>query len=327
MNGIQGVSGQRSLQSQTAKPQKAVKGPDLGRSRDCYTPSGRIDSNPGIHSDHDAQGAIDRLTAQLKKEESFVNSKRRNFLNNPIGRELATAIILADPELQEQIAKNMWQDTAQSNAMRMTNPDHYGAPLYLPPDYHGYDIKEMLQAEVKPENRNQQEVSQVLIKYYNILNGKAKTSGLTDTERLLSASIEQTEKAAQKTFDEKMEPIRTSLEKEVFAQNKVYSFSLDTSTFAFSVSGGTAEDNAKMEQAINTRHDKLLTTLTALCTDKSVSESVAKKLESVLLSYQQQYEQKHMEKYLNKQQVRMPIPELKNVVFTFENGVFKIADD
>lgn len=320
MNGIQGVPGQRILRSQVTKKQKEVKEPELKSSRDCYIPS------TGNNLKLDTQGTIDHLTELLKKDKSFMSDISRDFMTHPIGRDLATAMILADPDLQEQIAKNMWRDIAQSNVWSSINPDHYGQPLYLPPDYHGYNIEEMLlQPNVKPEDRNQHEIDQVFFKYYGILNEKAKTSGLTDTERLLSASLERAEKAANRSFDEKLEWVKNTIGEEFFDHNKEYTFSFDSSTFTFSVSGGTTEENEKIEQTISSRSDMIQTALAALRDDKSVSKPFAEKMGSIFHSYQVQYEQKRVEKYLDKI-ISIPAPEFKEVVFTFENGEFKIAN-
>jgi len=56
-----------------------------------------------------SQARIRELTEQLRQDTSFSQYKRRNFINHPVGRELASEIILADEGLQEIIAKTMWE--------------------------------------------------------------------------------------------------------------------------------------------------------------------------------------------------------------------------
>lgn len=201
------------------------------------------------------QAEIERLTQLLKQDPSF-NTSCRNYMGHPIGRQLASTIIMADEDIQAQIAKTLWDATAQSNVISRKNPAAYGPESYLPPDYRGFDIKAMLQSS------DPQTVNQVLIYYENVLSKKAQVSGLTETERLLSLHLERLELSAQGTFHDRMESVLTNIEKGFndlgipFDKSKLYSFTLDTTTFKFSASGGTDRENALIEQIINTSNYK-----------------------------------------------------------------------
>ena len=56
-----------------------------------------------------SQARIKALAEQLRQDTSFSQYKRRNFINHPVGRELATELIWVDEGLQEKIAKQMWE--------------------------------------------------------------------------------------------------------------------------------------------------------------------------------------------------------------------------
>lgn len=47
----------------------------------------------------------EQLSKILRNDTAFAEDRRRSFLSNPVGRELAKELILNDPELQEEIAK------------------------------------------------------------------------------------------------------------------------------------------------------------------------------------------------------------------------------
>lgn len=196
------------------------------------------------------QSKIEYLTELLRQDEAFANSDRRDYLNHPVGRELVAAIISEDEGLQEEIAKIMWVDTARANEhLKISFLDK---PYYLPPSYRDYNIKAMLQYG------DQDTKTQVLVKYCNILNRKAHTTGLSDTERLLSARYADTEFRMQGTFQERMEPVLSEIEQGFqeaglkFGREKSYSFYLDTSSFEFRVQGGTKEESSLIEKIINT---------------------------------------------------------------------------
>lgn len=210
---------------------------------------------------------IARLEEQLKEDASFVNDSCRNFINSPTGRKLASTMILSDKNLQEEIAKYMWESTARSNQMRRKNPLVYGPGLPLPKDYHGYNIRAMLLCG------DEKNVDEVLFSYEGVLNHRARTCGLTDTERLMSASQARIELRAQGTFHEQMSAILDELrngfreEGLVFDEGKDYSFYLDTSAMRLSVTGGNDQEKDLIEEILNTsnyKKDNFLKVLSAL---------------------------------------------------------------
>lgn len=186
------------------------------------------------------QARIDALTEQLRKDTSFSEYRHRTFSSHPIGRELAKEIILADENLQEQIAKNMWMS-------RSKNADKSS----LPQSWRDINVKAMLLSSDLPT------VKTALSGYESVLREKARFCGLSDTEKLLSANLEETSFNASSTFDQKMDRLFDKVRQEfedqgmVFDESKSYSFHLDTSTFQFSVSGGTETENALIEKVLN----------------------------------------------------------------------------
>lgn len=135
-----------------------------------------------------SQARIDALTEQLRKDTSFSEYRHRTFSSHPIGRELAKEIILADENLQEQIAKNMWESRSK-NADKST----------LPQSWRDIDVKAMLLSSDLPT------VKTALSGYESVLREKARFCGLSDTEKLLSANLEETSFNASSTFDQKMD--------------------------------------------------------------------------------------------------------------------------
>ena len=204
----------------------------------------------------------EQLSKILRNDTAFAEDRRRSFLSNPVGRELAKELILNDPELQEEIAKNMWE------SYQMISPSYSAANhLYIPASYKEFNVKAMLM------NPDSTVADQVFIGYNGVLNKKACTFGLTDTERLLSGKAEEIELAATGTFNQQMGPVMQAIQREfeaagmTFDARKKYSFHLDTSVFQFTVSGGTEDENALIEKVINTSNyheDHFQTTLAAL---------------------------------------------------------------
>lgn len=187
-----------------------------------------------------AQAKIEALTEQLRQDSTFSQYKSRDFRNNPMGRELAAEIILADEGLQEQIAKKMWETLSWTADQRN-----------LPPSWRDINVKAMLLGSDELTQNS------VFSGYESVLRDKAVTVGLSDTEKLLSASLEAVDNA-NSTFDQKMNRIFDKVRSEfeangmTFDENKSYSFYLDTSEFRFVVSGGTDEENALIEKVLNT---------------------------------------------------------------------------
>lgn len=183
------------------------------------------------------QREVERLTALLKEDKSFSESSNRDYFTHPLARELASAMILADKDVQAQIAKELSVSISQMKAMLTSNDRNTSA--------------------------------QVLFKYDAILVRKARTEGLTETEKLLDSRLERISTVSQGTFNERMESIQKEIEESFRKENmcvnssKTYSFHLDTSNFTFSVTGGTDRENWMMANIINNSKN-LLETLSAL---------------------------------------------------------------
>ena len=183
------------------------------------------------------QREVERLTALLKEDKSFSESSNRDYFTHPIARELASAMILADKDVQAQIAKELSVSVSQMKAMLKSNDRNTSA--------------------------------QVLFKYDAILVRKARTEGLTETEKLLDSRLERISTVSQGTFNERMESVQKEIEESFRKENmcvdssKTYSFHLDTSNFTFSVTGGTDKENWMIANIINNSKN-LLETLSAL---------------------------------------------------------------
>ena len=121
----------------------------------------------------------------------------------------------------------------------------------LPPSWRDINVKAMLLSSDELTQNS------VFSGYESVLRDKAVTVGLSDTEKLLSASLEAVDNA-NSTFDQKMNRIFDKVRSEfeangmTFDENKSYSFYLDTSEFRFVVSGGTDEENDLIEKVLNT---------------------------------------------------------------------------
>lgn len=187
---------------------------------------------------------IERLRKQLESDEAYMKSPIRDFLRNPVGRELAKEIILANEDIQEQVAKLSWE--IDQRAAR-ANPN-----LHVPASYKDIDVKAALLSS------DEVAVADILSSYDYYLYTKASTFGLTEEERLMGVRYETSELAGTGTFDQKMAPMLRKIEAAFeeagmcFDREKSYSFYLDTSTFDFSVSGGTDEENALIAKVLNT---------------------------------------------------------------------------
>ena len=165
-----------------------------------------------------------RLLEALKKDTSFIEYKHRSFINHPIGREAAKAIILEDENLQEEVAKTIWKSYG------LISPDYMiQSKMYVPASYKKINVKALLLSS------NPNDVYEALTAYESVLCKKAATFGLTENERLLSARVESVELAARGTFDQQMASVFQAIEAEFknegmeFDRNKSYEFSLDTS--------------------------------------------------------------------------------------------------
>lgn len=209
------------------------------------------ESQGNIPSQEYLNKKIESLKSALQADSVFMNDKFRYYSSHPLGRELASTMIMADQDLQDQVAKALWDSTASSNQFRSRNPDVYGPVQSIPLDWREYDIPAMLQSG------NKYTEDQVFSAFSSVLNRRAQTTGLTETERLLAKSHADTESAVLSNFHEKMQPVMSRIKEEfqshdlTFDQSKTYEFSLDTSDFTFSVSGGTEEENRLIENVVN----------------------------------------------------------------------------
>lgn len=250
----------RTAQMEPVKNQTSshepVSGEDQLELSAAYQKFSSYASSPGQNPEDNPRVAA--LLERLKQDKSFTEDKYRSFLKHPLAKELAKEIILADDDLQEQIAKKMWEDYKAVPA---------NARLYDPPTWKEINVKGMLLSS------DESTAYQALLGYESLLLKKARTFGLTETEQFLDARLEQRHLGAMGTFPEKMEPVLDAIEAEFeqagmhFDHSKSYSFSLDTTSFRFSVSGGTEEENTLIEQVVNTSNyhtDHFLTTLAAL---------------------------------------------------------------
>ncbi|MDE7218004.1 MAG: hypothetical protein K2O45_00010 [Oscillospiraceae bacterium] len=211
------------------------------------------------------------LYEQLKNDETWINNKRKHCLYNSNARELAKELFLSDTQSLETLAKEIWIYRAENNQFRAENG--YADRLhYLPKDYTGIvdEIKGKLLCG------SSQEQAEVFTEIDAFLARKAKRERLTDVERLLSGFAAEHEKATWQNFDERMDSVENLIKDQFneagysFDVNKKYQFYLDTKTFTFSVTGGTAKENELIANAINThpresyKFDPLHTALMAM---------------------------------------------------------------
>lgn len=200
------------------------------------------------------QKTVENLKSTLEKDEAFLNKSNRSFFDSPVARQLVTTMILADPDLQDQVAKKIWEGYDSRNQISRSRPGLQYGIVELPENYQDIDVPAMLRSQDK-------EISgQVFFAFDSVMVNKARTTGLTDTERLLSAWYTQIDFATHATFDDKVQPVLGQIEKEFqengleFDKNKLYSFNLDTSDFTFTVSGGTEQENELMAKVMNTKN-------------------------------------------------------------------------
>lgn len=200
------------------------------------------------------QKNIESLKSTLEKDEAFLKKSNRSFLDSPVARQLVTSMILADPDLQDQVAKKIWEGYDNRNQISRSHPDWQYGIVELPENYQDIDVPAMLRSQDK-------EISgQVFFAFDSVMVNKARTTGLTDTERLLSAWYTQIDFATHATFDDKVQPVLEQIEKKfqknglAFNKGKDYSFSLDTSDFTFAVSGGTEQENELIAKVMNTKN-------------------------------------------------------------------------
>lgn len=178
----------------------------------------------------DWQTKIESLVSELQNDPSF-NHAHREFMSHPTARELASTLILSDPELQKQVAEKLSKGSTSPTAT---------------------DILSVLSGQ------NQHAITQVLCGFDKVMVERAKTCGLTDTEKLLSIRYEQMDFSSHATFNDRMDSVLQDIQDEfsknglVFDASKSYEFVLDTESFTFKVSGGTEQENSLLEKVVNT---------------------------------------------------------------------------
>lgn len=208
---------------------------------------------------------VERLTALLKEDKAFCENPHRNFYNHPLAQKLVMAMILANERFLAQLATNFGVSIPQ--------------------------MKDMLNSE------DGQTIAQVDLAYHNMLVSKAQSEGLTETETLLSGHLEWVNFIEQSSFDQRMESIKQDIDQALqekgmnLDHSKSYSFSLDTSNFTFSVSGGTDEENAMISDIINSS-ENLVQSLSAMYGHKKedgqmVSEAYTDKMSKLIPAYNQ----------------------------------------
>lgn len=188
------------------------------------------ESHQDTVSQDDWQAKIESLVSELQNDPSF-NTARREFMSNPTARELASTLILSDPELQKQVAEKLSKGSGSPTAS---------------------DIVSVLYG------RDQHAITQVLCGLDKVMVERAKTCGLTETEKLLSIRYEQMEFSSHATFNDRMDSVLQDIQDEFckngleFDPSKSYKFVLDTESFTFKVSGGTEQENSLIEKVVNT---------------------------------------------------------------------------
>lgn len=160
----------------------------LKSSNDCKSSQTVYDIRTQLPSKCVLDDKISELESALRNNPDFADNKHREFISNPLGRELASTMILSDPDLQIQITEKMFGEVSKSSINSMLS---------------------MLQS-------HERELSnQVLCSFDSVMVEKAKTIGLTDTEKLLSIRYEQIDFASHATFNDKMASVLQDI-KEAF---------------------------------------------------------------------------------------------------------------
>lgn len=200
------------------------------------------------------QETIENLKAALEKDANYNRPSSQEFFDHPVAKRLANTLILSDQNLQDDIAKEIWNRWSCPSQLERLYASQGHSDTVFPETGQEIDVPAMLRSN------HTATVNEVQAALDSVLLRKARTTGLTDTERILSARYARTEFFAHATFDDKAQPVLEQFEKAFqengleFDKNKSYSFSLDTSDFTFTVTGGTAQENALMEKVINTKN-------------------------------------------------------------------------
>lgn len=215
-------------------------------------------------SSPEAQKEVERLADLLRQDELFSQRHHSFTLYQPEQR-LASAMIMADADVQAQIAKKLSVSIPKMQSMLQGN--------------------------------NERDRGQVLLYYQHVLASKANAGKLTETEKLLSSDLERVNLGAQRTFDGKMEGIYEEISQEFqkhglsLDDSKSFAFSYDASTRCFSVTGGTDEENNLVERVINYENQiegkfNLTRVFSALCKHRNieVDEESSRKLQQLFIA-------------------------------------------
>lgn len=197
---------------------------------------------------------VEELKSMLEKDSDYMRPFYQEFFEHPVARQLATTLVISDQDLQDEVAKEIWTRWNGLNQASLNRPDQGYPSVTLPENWQDIDVPAMLRSQ------HTATVNQVQSALDSVLLHRARTTGLTDAERILSSRYGRVEFASHATFDDKAQSILGQVEKEFeengmeFNKNKSYSFSLDTSDFSFKVSGGTEQENMLLEKVVNTKN-------------------------------------------------------------------------
>lgn len=171
--------------------------------------------------------------------------------------QLFKEYVLSDDKRMEEFAKYTWMANAKIAANHMEwNRTHLNLPVpveNVPPDYTSYlnEFRQKLHG-------SQQSIHDVYISYNSFMISKTRTERLTEEERFMFPAAATYERANWQNFDEKMQSVGESIQEGLSQSgftldvDREYQFYLDTTTFTFSVKGGTEAENSLIANVINT---------------------------------------------------------------------------
>lgn len=205
-----------------------------------------------------------RLYEQLKQDEDYMTMAAQEHESGglwvPYNKLIFREYLRSEPELLEAFAKYRWTEDAKYRAWleesNKTRPsDMQCEILPMPPDYRGYEAQYKYTL-----NHGSQHDQDVLYSDFDafLRMEVLKCRRLTEEERLVFPSAASSERARWQTFDERMQSVENAIQDGFQSSGltldieKEYQFYLDTSTFTFSVKGGSEEENRLIERVINT---------------------------------------------------------------------------
>lgn len=127
----------------------------------------------GILNEHSSNVQVaqkNNLFRQVAQNQPTAIGIGQRFWDYPMGRELATQLILSSDDLLSQLAEMMWVRFANNPGLD---------DLFLPKCEYGFDVREILNGS------DAIAIDQVLKNYDVVLGQKARTIGLTKIERYL----------------------------------------------------------------------------------------------------------------------------------------------